>query len=112
MERSDYVIVAGTRGAPSASANVFTIFIFLQHYRKAHPNFRGNTVMFIPITAVLPLRLSHYRGITVTFVPITVTTAVKWFGLSHYRGITADYRGITADYRGITAVPITAQLST
>jgi len=45
---------------------------FTQHYCKAHSRFRGNTVMFIPITAVLPLyplpcsslttRLSRHRN--------------------------------------------------
>jgi len=53
----------------------FSIFIFPQHYRKTHPHFRGNTVMFnlfIPIMALLPS----------LFIPITVITAVKYFELS------------------------------
>ena len=71
-----------------------TIDLLPQHYRKAHSRFRGNTVMFIPITAVLPSRLSP-------LLPLPRENI----------SVCPHYRGITADYRGITVVPITVQLS-
>jgi len=65
------------------------------HYHEAHSRFRGNTVMFIPITAVLPSRLS-------------LLPPLSWENIS----VCPHYCGITADYRGIIVVPITVQLST
>ena len=50
--------------------------------------------MFIPITAVLPSRLSPLPPLPRENISVC-----------------PHYRGITADYRGITVVPITMQLS-
>ena len=65
-----------------------------QHDREAHSRFRGNTVMFIPITAVLPSHMSPLPPLPRENISVC-----------------PHYRGITADYRGITVVPITVQLS-
>jgi len=70
----------------------FRILRFFKPNSQAHPLFRGSTVVFVPITVVLPPRPSQYRGNTVTSVPIAATTEVKCEALSP---LPRNYRGIT-----------------